>query len=109
MAKPVNDERKAARKVLKLAAVKGARLRELHTPTRIVSNESAGDNDEFYRAVENIADALLPNRDFSTALTERGVSRKAAEELWDLYVDFSSAEVRAAFALGVAFASGGAR
>jgi hypothetical protein len=108
MAKPVN-ELKTARKVLKLAAAKGAALRELHTPTQIVVDDS-GDADEFYHAVEEVMTALGPEHtDFEKALEGLGLTREAFDTLWNLYCDSDSAAQRAAFALGVAFASGGAR
>jgi hypothetical protein len=107
--KSVPDELKTARKVLRQAAVTAAALRELHTPTQIIVDES-GDANDFYLAVDQIIRVLGRQQTvFEKALEELGLTREAFDNLWNLYCDADSAAQRAAFALGVAFAAGGAR
>jgi hypothetical protein len=101
----VNHQR--AQRLLQTAATSVAALHAAHLTTEDILSADTGELDAFTSAVEGLADLVLPKRDYVTALTERGIDADTADELMDLFWDYTDATQRAAFALGVAFAAVG--
>ena len=107
---PDELERRPVQLLMQAAATNVVALHEAHLTPDVILSADIGELDAFRTAVEQLADLVRPGRDYMTALTERGVDADAAEELMDLFWDYTDATQRGAFALGVAFgAAGGLR
>ena len=102
---PDDLNRQRAQLLMQAAASRVEALHTAHLTSDDILSADPGELDAFTTAVERLADLVLPERDYLTALTERGVDADTAEELMDLFWDYTDATQRAAFALGVAFAA----